>query len=127
MASDSTRTPALRRRCAPGWNDAAADRFGARLAAKVDQTEQRVALGKKIVDDQHAVALVEKLLGHDHVIGRAVGVGLDLGLIDRRGDVFGLCLFGKQNRTMKILRSYTRDPDAGGFDGQNFVNFAVLI
>ena len=107
--------------------DAAADDLGARLAAKIDQTEQRVALGKEIVNDEHAVGLVEIFFGNDHIVGRAVSKGLDLGLIHGGRNVFGFGLFCKQHRAVKILRGDAGDADAGGFDREDLVDAAVPV
>ena len=99
------------------------DRLGARLRYNIQQSHHRLTLCQKIVDNQHAVAWVEVLLGNLYIKGGAAGERGYLRGIQLSVQIFGLALLRKNDRRIiKVLCNHDRNTDARCLDGQNLVD-----
>ena len=77
------------------------------LFNKVDKAESGIAVGKKIVDNKHAVIGFEILLVHRDVIVNVLGEGIDLSAVFAVTQILVIAFFGKNNRHSKKLRRGT--------------------
>ena len=90
-----------------------------------DQSEDCAAIGEEIIDNQNVVVRTDKFLGYDNVVDLFMGKGFNFCRIDIAVQIDALRLFGKDNRNAEMLSGNTCNSDAGGFDGQDFVDRTV--
>ena len=96
---------------------------GPRLFAQLDKTVQGAAVGQEVIDQEHVLALMQELLGHDNVEVLLLGEGVNGGAVLLAVEVDGLILLGKHHRDVaKVARHHACDADAGGLDGENLVD-----
>ena len=81
--------------------DANAAHGGARLAADIQQALHGLAVGKKVVQNQHLVSRGEELLGKGDIVITAVGIRMYGGSVNIAVDVLALGLLGKITGTLK--------------------------
>ena len=93
-----------RRRHGVDDDDARAGKRGAGLPHELHESQQRVALGKEIVDDEHVVAPAEVMLRDHHVVGGAVREGIDGDGVHVGVDVFAFRLLREHDGAIKKLR-----------------------
>jgi len=107
--------------------DAAADERCAGLLHQLDETAERSAVGKKIVNDEYAVVRAEKILGNDDIVYPLVSVGADFRRPYISCDIQRLAFLGKNKRTPEGLRRYARNTDTGCLDRKNLIDTAVVV
>ena len=91
-----------------------------------NQTLQRTAVGKEIVDDQHVVVFRQKLLGNHNGILVLVGKGFHLSGVGITGNVDGLGLLCKEQRYFELLCYRISNSNAGSLNGEDFVDGLAL-
>ena len=88
----------------------------------VDQSFQRTAVRKEIINDQQGVICMQLLLGDNDIVVAVVGIGMDDGVVDLIGDVAGTGFFGKYHRHLKVQTGDDGNTDPAGFDCQDLVD-----
>ena len=94
----------------------------------VDEGVHGAAVGQEIVDEQHPLAGVQELFGHEDIIGTlALGEGLDLADVHVPGDVLGLVFLGKDHGGVAKGRGgQASNANARSLDGQDPVHGTSL-
>ena len=90
------------------------------FARDLDQSLDGAAVREKIVYDEDVILRREKAFFDDDIVDLPVRVRAHDRGVGRSVQVFRLCFFREDDRNVKILRRDARDPDAGGFDRQDF-------
>ena len=87
-----------------------------------NQALKRVAVGQKIVDEQHVVVRAQELFGHDDLIFAFMRKGLDFRNINIAVDIDALRFLRENDRYAEMTCDDAGDADAGGLDGYDLVD-----
>ena len=90
-----------------------------------DQTLKRVAVGQKIVDEQHVIVSAQEFLGDDDLILALVRKGLDLCDVNVAIDVDALRFLRKNDRYAEMTCDDAGNADAGGLDRHDLVDVFI--
>ena len=90
-----------------------------------DQTLKRVAVGQKIVDEQHVIVCAQEFLGDDDLILALVRKGLDLCDVNVAIDVDALRFLRKNDRYAEMTCDDAGNTDAGGLDRHDLVDVFI--
>ena len=96
------------------------------MGADIQQALHGLAVGKKVVQNQHLVSRGEELLGEGDIVITAVGIRMYGGSVNIAVDVLALGLLGKDHRHIEMPGCHAGDGNAGCLDGKNLVDAVVF-